>query len=101
MNCASGLQYDAGLCYKSCGGADYQGIGPVCWQNCPKTKYECGALCIDGGALECTAEVLEAVKDVVETALDIAEAAETGGANFVLVVKDVAELAEFFIRPIC
>lgn len=30
MVCGSGLQMDAGLCYKPCD-PGYQGVGPVCW----------------------------------------------------------------------
>ena len=46
LTCAPGEEYDAGLCYPPCDyGAD--GVGPVCWGNCPAGTVECGgALCL-------------------------------------------------------
>jgi hypothetical protein len=47
MDCASGLQEDAALCYKFCN-AGYHGVGPVCWQNCPSAMTDCAAGCTSG-----------------------------------------------------
>jgi len=41
MECGSGLDYDAGLCYKGCN-IGYNGIGPVCWANGPSGWVNCG-----------------------------------------------------------
>ncbi|MEP4432214.1 MAG: hypothetical protein ABJ349_08415, partial [Hyphomicrobiales bacterium] len=37
-------EYDAGLCYKQCE-AGYNGVGPVCWGQCPRGWVNCGAGC--------------------------------------------------------
>jgi hypothetical protein len=42
--CAPGLQQDALLCYPYCE-ANYTGIGPVCWQDCPPNFPDQGAFC--------------------------------------------------------
>jgi len=44
MKCAAGQQEDAGLCYTPCK-AGFHGVGPVCWQNCPSGRKNCGAGC--------------------------------------------------------
>eukprot|EP01059_Diplonema_ambulator_P005073 TRINITY_DN147_c0_g1_i6.p1 TRINITY_DN147_c0_g1~~TRINITY_DN147_c0_g1_i6.p1 ORF type:complete len:246 (+),score=81.48 TRINITY_DN147_c0_g1_i6:47-784(+) len=43
--CAPGLVLDAGLCYKPCQ-ANYTGVGPVCWENCPPGWDDTGATCM-------------------------------------------------------
>ena len=45
MICKPEEEYDAGLCYTPCKNERYNGIGPVCWEECPAGTYECGALC--------------------------------------------------------
>ena len=35
MTCSSDKEYDAGLCYDKCK-ANYNGVGPVCWEECNK-----------------------------------------------------------------
>jgi len=42
--CAPGLQQDALLCYPYCS-ANYSGVGPVCWQDCPPNFPDQGAFC--------------------------------------------------------
>lgn len=42
--CASGQQYDAGLCYATCP-AGMNGVGPVCWGQCPAGYADHGATC--------------------------------------------------------
>ena len=45
MTCAAGQDYDAGLCYPPCP-SGYDGVGPVCWQQCTEpTEVPCGAGC--------------------------------------------------------
>jgi hypothetical protein len=44
MSCASGLEYDTGLCYKACpSGAS--GVGPLCYASCPASYYRLGLQC--------------------------------------------------------
>lgn len=40
MSCASGMEYDAGLCYTPCN-EGYNGVGPVCWKE--EASYGRGA----------------------------------------------------------
>jgi len=42
--CASGMEKDAGLCYKPCK-SGFSGVGPVCWQDCPPGYTDTGAFC--------------------------------------------------------
>ncbi len=42
--CASGKEYDAGLCYTQCS-SGYDGVGPVCWGTCPAGYDDDGATC--------------------------------------------------------
>lgn len=44
LRCRSGLEMDAGLCYRPCG-YGYVGRGPVCWARCPTGTTNCGAFC--------------------------------------------------------
>ena len=45
MKCRSDQEFDAGLCYDSCGKGHY-GVGPVCWSECPShSPVTCGAIC--------------------------------------------------------
>lgn len=79
-SCGSGLQYDAGLCYKKCK-LSFSGVGPVCWQHCPKSHpYQCGALC-GKTKYDCDLAVTEQVLSIVMVAVNIALIATTGGAG--------------------
>jgi len=42
--CPEGEQLDAGLCYIQCK-ANFTGVGPVCWQDCPEGYTDTGAFC--------------------------------------------------------
>lgn len=44
LRCASGEDYDAGLCYSKCP-AGFNGVGPVCWQPCPSGFRDDGVSC--------------------------------------------------------
>jgi len=58
LGCATGLEYDAGLCYESCD-EDYGGVGPVCWQGCPASSpVNGGAICCESPE-QCTGAVLD------------------------------------------
>lgn len=43
-SCFGSEEEDAGLCYKGCK-AGFNGVGPVCWQNCPANWVNCAAGC--------------------------------------------------------
>ncbi len=42
--CPSGQDKDALLCYPKCN-SGFHGVGPVCWQDCPSGRIDCGAGC--------------------------------------------------------
>ena len=42
-NCGAD-EYDAGLCYEPCR-PGFDGVGPVCWQQCPAGMHDDGAFC--------------------------------------------------------
>jgi len=48
MQCASGQDQDAGLCYTPCK-SGYKGVGPVCWQHCESGYRDDGAFCAKPG----------------------------------------------------
>lgn len=43
-------EYDAGLCYPRCN-PGYEGIGTICWEECPKGWTDQGATCYLGSAV--------------------------------------------------
>jgi len=90
LTCKITEEYDTGLCYTPCT-KGYDGVGPVCWENCPNGKYECGALCVDGED-GCTDSVREIVTSVVEAAVVIAEAA-VGVIDIVAIVASIGKVA--------
>jgi len=42
--CPKGSEMNGALCYPLCQ-ANYKGVGPVCWENCPPGFTDIGALC--------------------------------------------------------
>ncbi|AKJ01230.1 Arabinogalactan endo-1,4-beta-galactosidase [Archangium gephyra] len=78
--CASGLQYDAGLCYQPAK-AGYTGVGPVAWGNCPATSpVNCGAGCAATDA-ECAEAIQGQVLSVLEMVGTVVGSVFTGGAG--------------------
>jgi hypothetical protein len=67
--CQSGLQYDAGLCYKQCA-ANSAGVGPVCWYQCPAGTTDCAALCVKSTST-CTKEVLDMATATMKAVVDL------------------------------
>lgn len=57
--CGPGMINNAGLCYKACE-KNYNGIGPVCWGQCPPGMTDCGAMC-GGSLMECGSSIGEMV----------------------------------------
>jgi len=67
MGCAAGLQQDAALCYPPCGG-QYNGVGPVCWAQCPAVApVNCGAICGSSSAV-CASTIIQLTEDGIELA---------------------------------
>ncbi|MFC1522640.1 hypothetical protein ACFL6Y_09545 [Elusimicrobiota bacterium] len=75
MTCATRKQYDAGLCYTPCK-KGHNGVGPVCWMVCPKTKTECAAGCADT-TISCITNTAQMVISPAMLALNIASAGGT------------------------
>ena len=99
MVCASDQVEDAALCYPACK-AGYDGIGPVCWDECPSGMYTCGALCTQSSS-DCTSDVLSMVEDVVKVAGDVAEAASGDELSILDIVEDSGEAIKDFAYPVC
>ena len=56
MDCPSGTEYDAGLCYPTCP-TGWNGVGPLCWkENCPNPNYPtpCGVGVCTDNSYDCT-----------------------------------------------
>lgn len=70
LKCASGLQQDGALCYPGCKGG-FHGVGPVCWQNCPSGKVNCGAGCAESG-MTCASQTANMVVSPIILAVNIA-----------------------------
>ncbi|XP_037050931.1 uncharacterized protein LOC119084889 [Bradysia coprophila] len=71
LGCASGLQYDAGLCYIPCP-SDRNGVGPLCWSRCGgQTPVECGIFCTSS-AEKCADITLQIVGSAVRVAANLA-----------------------------
>ncbi len=81
MSCASGLEYDTGLCYKACpSGAS--GVGPLCYASCPKSWSRVGVWCF-----ESSTEADWAIAGIVvgSVALVVAAAVAAEAAGVVLI----------------
>lgn len=80
-DCGNGKENDAGLCYKKCG-KDYDGVGPVCWNKCPKIRgkqwVECGAGCAEN-ATSCGLNTADMVVSVLDSAISIASLGSASG----------------------
>jgi hypothetical protein len=89
MDCPSGQQYDAGLCYKQCD-SGYTGIGPVCWGKAPNNWSGCGM-----GAAKTTKICVETIFDQVASVGNLALNVVTFGTkNAAEIATDAAKAAE-------
>ena len=83
MICRSDQEKDAGLCYPKCRDG-YNGVGPVCWQNCDSDQTNCGAGCATTGA-DCGFAIWDQITAPIILAANIATfglaAPATGAAN--------------------
>lgn len=82
-NCANGQEYQAGLCYTSCG-PGFHGVGPVCWADeCPNVfPIRCAAGCAKSSA-DCFNAVVNQVITPLEMVANIAGIVMTGGGSAV------------------
>jgi hypothetical protein len=71
-------QYDDGLCYDYCK-ADYSGVGPVCWGQCPEGYENCGLMCISQGS--CAGTIFGQIDSIGEMVLKIGSLISTFGAS--------------------
>ena len=98
LTCKTDEQYDAGLCYPYCN-ASFDGVGPVCWAECPSDMYDCGALCT-ATSDKCSSSVKDIVTDVVAVAVVIAEAI-TGDIDIMKIVEDIGKIAIDLASGLC
>jgi len=96
--CASDLEEDAALCYKSCD-AEYHGIGPVCWGSCPAGYNSCGALCLKGES--CAGKILTLGLKGLEAAADYAEDFDDPVGIALDTLQTVQEFTKGLDYPIC
>ncbi len=90
MRCGADEQEDAALCYTPCR-SQFHGVGPVCWQDCPEGRTNCGAGCTLGK----TSCVTDTANMIISPAL-LAAAIFSDGASSGLMAKykDVIEDAK-------
>jgi hypothetical protein len=77
--CKSDLQTDAGLCYPGCR-TSYEGIGPVCWGQCPTGYVSCGAGCATSATF-CAEIIVDQVTSTLSLAANVASLGSSGGAT--------------------
>ncbi len=76
--CPAGQNNEVGLCYKACT-AGYQGVGPVCWANCPSVfPYKCAMGCTKD-ANGCATVIVSQVSSTLEMVASITGLVVTAG----------------------
>ncbi|MBX7174099.1 MAG: hypothetical protein K1X72_24215 [Pyrinomonadaceae bacterium] len=86
FGCNPGKEKSGELCYNKCNKADYSGVGPVCWQNCPsQMPVNCGAGCATSSK-DCALAVTDMVISPVLAAVSLAT---LGGASGVTATGNV------------
>lgn len=92
-DCNSGMERQAGLCYKRCR-SGYHGVGPVCWASTPPGWVGCGmGAAIDSAS--CRDAVIDQVSSVGTLALNIATLGSSSGATKAATgAKSAAKLAK-------
>lgn len=94
MSCGSGMENDAGLCYKRCSSGTH-GVGPVCWGKCKGDKP------VNGGAIcckdrnTCTKKIIDLTTSVLKTVLKGASKDYAGAG------VQAAKTVLGYIMPIC
>lgn len=98
MGCGS-EQYDAGLCYPYCNNG-YNGIGPVCWELCPKTfPASEGALCCFTDS-SCNKKAVQMAQAVIAAVIAAVEAG-VDPSQILAAVKAALEAVLGFVLPSC
>jgi hypothetical protein len=88
MSCASGKQYDAGLCYTPCRDK-FRGVGPVCWSTPPIAGWvDCGF-----GSAKDDKDCATVITDQILSAGMLALSIATLGRTSMILVNDVAKHA--------
>ncbi len=77
--CPSDEDKDALLCYKKCKGG-FHGVGPVCWQNCPSGRKNCGVGCTTS-TMSCVSDTANMVTSPLILAVNIATMGSSSGAT--------------------
>lgn len=86
FGCNPGKEKSGELCYNKCNKADYSGVGPVCWQNCPsQMPVNCGAGCATTSK-DCAMAVTDMVISPILAAVSLAT---LGGASGVTATGNV------------
>jgi hypothetical protein len=77
--CPSGQDKDALLCYPKCK-SGFHGVGPVCWQNCPSGRINCGVGCTTS-TMSCVSDTANMVTSPLILAVNIATMGSSSGAT--------------------
>lgn len=101
LGCPAGQVEDASLCYPPCDN-DFNGIGPVCWGNCPTGFTPCGALCLNDGET-CSGKIATLGQTGFQGVLAIVEAVAGGITKNITIntIESVIEFASGLVYPIC
>ncbi len=92
--CPSDKEQDAWLCYPRCRDG-YHGVGPVCWQNCPSGRTNCGVGC-STDTTSCVTGTVNMVLSPLILAVNIATLGSTSSSNsmFASISKTMKQVAE-------
>lgn len=97
--CTEEEEKELGLCYKKCA-AESTGYGPFCWDSCPGTFVDAGAVCCES-KMSCAKEIFElGLKipyDIVKLVID----AQTNPIKFLSDLKAFIHDASSASLPVC
>ena len=101
LQCRPEQEMSGLLCYPPCKNG-YAGNGPVCWQQCPAGKVNCGgALCVDSPEL-CTDFAKSVATNAVTAAVAIAVAVLSGGTIGIMqIIQSIGGVAIDLANGIC
>ena len=101
LQCRPEQEMSGLLCYPPCKNG-YAGNGPVCWQQCPAGKVNCGgALCVDS-ADKCTDFVQNIVQSAVVAVAAVAATVLSGGTIGVMqIIQSLGSIAIDLANGIC
>lgn len=93
FTCKAGMERDGLTCYTPCR-ANYSGVGPVCWQNCPsQTPVNCGAGCATTSK-DCGMAISDMVISPIMAAVSLATLGTASGATVAVnATKGTAQVA--------